>query len=373
MATNRAAWIRSRGSKLEVGEAKFSPPQNNQILIRNHAIAINPLDWIIQIAGGFMYRWLAYPTVLGSDVAGEVIEVGSEVTNFSVGDRVIGHAVGSDKDSNNPSEGGFQNYTAVLAHMASRIPDFTPYESAVVIPLGLSTASCALYQRDLLNLELPSSNPPSRDETILIWGGSSSVGSNAIQLAVASGYRVVTTASPKNFNYVTSIGASSVFDHRAPNVIGEIINALQGKDLAGAIAIGETGATSCVRIMARCSGKRFVAIATPPVSFTNLAASTKSPTNTAIFVTRLVGTNVKLWIDAKRKGVDFKYIFGSALKNNEVADAIYGDFLPQALCEGRYIPAPPARVVGEGLEKIQYAIDLAKDGVSAEKIVVKVV
>jgi NADPH:quinone reductase-like Zn-dependent oxidoreductase len=80
-------------ARLEVGPAPYTSPGEDQIVVRNHAVAIDPLDWIIQVDGNLAYRWLKYPTVLGSDVAGEVVEVGRAVTRFRVGDRVLGHAV----------------------------------------------------------------------------------------------------------------------------------------------------------------------------------------------------------------------------------------------------------------------------------------
>lgn len=57
-----------------------------KVVIRNKAIAINPVDWKIQDYGLFIQKW---PTVLGTDVAGEVVEVGEGVSNFKKGDRVI--------------------------------------------------------------------------------------------------------------------------------------------------------------------------------------------------------------------------------------------------------------------------------------------
>ena len=90
MPSNTAAWINAKHAKLEVGPAPYTPPGADQIVIRNRAVAINPLDWIIQVEGNLTYGWLKYPTVLGSDVAGEVVEVGSAVTRFQVGDRVLG-------------------------------------------------------------------------------------------------------------------------------------------------------------------------------------------------------------------------------------------------------------------------------------------
>jgi NADPH:quinone reductase-like Zn-dependent oxidoreductase len=101
------------------------------------------LDWIIQVAGNLTYRWLNYPAVLGSDVAGEV---GQAVTRFRVGDRVLGHAVGTGKDSNSAAEGAFQQYTVMLERMAAPIPGTMPFEDAAVLPLGVSTAACGLFQ-----------------------------------------------------------------------------------------------------------------------------------------------------------------------------------------------------------------------------------
>ncbi|BEP14109.1 hypothetical protein acdb102_24200 [Acidothermaceae bacterium B102] len=369
MPSNTAAWIGKRHAQLEVGPAPYTAPRNNEIVVRNHAVAINPLDWIIQVAGGVAYRWLTYPTVLGVDVAGEVVEIGSEVTRFRVGDRVLGHAVGSDKDSNAASQGAFQEYTVVLARMASPIPDVLPYEEACVLPLALSTAACGLFQRDQLSLQHPSADARPTGETVLVWGGSTSVGSNAIQLAVAAGYDVITTASPRNSEYVRGLGAAEVFDYRSPSVVPDIIAALHGRTLAGAIAFGTTSADSCVRIVNACKGKKFVSIGSPPVSFESLGDG-RGRWELPRLIFRLIASNVALQVRARSRGTRTKYIFGSTLKNNEVSKAIYEDFLPSALAEGRYVAAPSPSVVGHGLADLQHALDLQRKGVSAANVVV---
>ena len=91
---NHAAWIDATHGPLMVRDAPTGEPGPGQVLVRNHAIAVNPVDWIIQVAGGLAYRWLTYPAVLGSDVAGEVVAVGGDVSRFGVGDRVLAHVVG---------------------------------------------------------------------------------------------------------------------------------------------------------------------------------------------------------------------------------------------------------------------------------------
>ncbi len=75
-------------------------------------------------------------------------------------------------------------------------------------------------------------------------------------------------------------------------------------------------------------------------------------------------------VKSKVKRVDTKSIFGSSLVANEVSRAIYEDYLPAALAQGKYIAAPEPQVVGKGLEYIQEALDVNKRGVSAKKVVV---
>jgi NADPH:quinone reductase-like Zn-dependent oxidoreductase len=70
------------------------------------------------------------------------------------------------------------------------------------------------------------------------WAGSASVGSNAIQLAIAAGHEVITTASSKNFDYVRTLGAVEVFDYHSTAVLKDIIEASRNRQYAGALAIG---------------------------------------------------------------------------------------------------------------------------------------
>jgi len=158
MQGNTAAWITTRRADLDVTIAQYTAPKDDEIVVRNRAVAINPLDWILQNAGELVFSWIQYPFILGSDLAGDVVEVGKNVTRFKVGQRVLGHAVGTD---------------------------------------------------------------PGR--TLLIWGGSTSSGSNAIQRAVVAGYEVIATASRRNFDYVRRLGASQVFDYGSKTVVRDIV------------------------------------------------------------------------------------------------------------------------------------------------------
>ncbi|KAL3446430.1 zinc-binding oxidoreductase CipB [Aspergillus insuetus] len=335
--TNTAAWLRTpKAYPFTIDTAPLWNPSESEILIRNHAVAINPVDPSLQ-----QHPWwpLNYPTMLGQDIAGEVAAVGTGVTRFKVGDRVVGHAVGM--TSGRKEENAFQMYTILNTNMASHIPQGIEYEKAVVLPLGLSTAACGLFQDDFLNLRFPTEprTQPAKKETLLVWGGASSVGSNAIQLAVAAGYEVYTTSSPKNYEYVKNLGATAVFDYTSATVADDIVTALSGKTLAGAIdCIGPPATTPTVDIVLRASGVKFVSTVKPRF--------------------------------AAPEGVTVKSILGTTLKDNEVGKAIYEDFLPKALEAGSFVPAPEPLVAGRGLESIQEAVDLMAKGVSAKKIVV---
>lgn len=137
--TNQAAWQKAPGQPLRIGVTALPHLAANEILIRNAAIAINPLDWILQDVA--LLPWLDYPAILGSDVSGEVAAVGGAVERFKVGDRVIGQAVGT--TVNQPAQGAFQHHTIVLDHMAAPIPNNIAFADAAVLPLGLGTPASA--------------------------------------------------------------------------------------------------------------------------------------------------------------------------------------------------------------------------------------
>jgi NADPH:quinone reductase-like Zn-dependent oxidoreductase len=368
MPDNTAAWLVEKQTRLQVGPAPYTAPSENEIVIRNRAVAINPVDWAIPIVGQMMFPWIKRPTILGSDVAGEVAEVGAGVTRFKVGDRVVGHALGLNQNRNRASEGAFQIHTVVPAYMASPIPDALSFESAAVLPLGLSTAACGLFQKDFLALQHPSAGAKPTGKTILITGGATSVGSNAIQLAVAAGYEVFTTASPHNFDYVKSLGARQVFDYRSPTLAKEVIAAMKGKTTAGALAIATGSAGLCLDVVHACPGDKFVALAAAPVSLTDFGSG--GVFQILRLMPQMAGSTLSTALKSRTRGIRTKFIFGGSLADNEVGPAIYVDFLPQALADGRFVAAPPALVVGAGLDSIETGFEVQRKGMSARKVVV---
>lgn len=370
MTDNTALWLLSKRSPFTVAPAPFPQAQAGELVIRARAIAVNPFDRLIQTAGDLMTPFLSYPIVLGTDVAGEVIAVGEGVTRFAVGDRVLGFASGTDKTRNRASEGAFQAYVVLLEHMTSPLPDALSFEDATVLPLGISTAACGLFQADHLAMNAPSSEATPSGQTLLVWGGSTSVGVNAIQLAVAAGYDVVAKASPRNHALLKRLGAAGVYDYRSPTVVADLIAALRGRRMAGAIAIGAVSTKPCIDVLGACDGNRFVAVATPPASFDDVPAGQGHWRQLAPAMARTVAGNLSLALRARRKKVTTKMIWGSTLIANEVGPMIFETFLPAALAEGRYVTAPTAEVCGHGLAAIPAALERQRRGVSATKLVV---
>jgi NADPH:quinone reductase-like Zn-dependent oxidoreductase len=345
---NFAMWLRSRGAALTLASAPYTRPGAGEVVVRVGAVAINPLDAI----GAFVYRvgfpWVRFPAIIGTDVAGEIVEVGPGVTRLGPGDRVTGYAVGLEKSRNDPAEGAFQHYVVLMEHLVSPIPDSLSFAQASVLPLTLSTAAVGLYQKDQLGLPLPIRQPSERAETVLVWGGSTSLGVNAIQLARNSGYRVVATASPRNFDYLRSLGAEAVVDYRSRAAVNELVTAIGDSPVAGTVAIGSGSLRPSVQVAARTSGTRRVASA-------------------------MLGPLVSIEaLRARARGVHVSTIWGGSLKDNEVGPAVFVDFLPTALASGSYRAEPPANVVGAGLEAIPAAIEQWKRGVSASKVVVTI-
>lgn len=370
MSDNSAAWIDSPYADLTVRAAPMPKPGVGQLLLEVRAVAVNPLDAIIQSNGTVMYGWLRYPVVLGEDVAGVVVETGAGVDDFAVGDRVVAYAMGLEKGRDAVSESGFQAYVAVDASLAAVLSAAIAFEEAVVLPLAISTAAAGLFEKGQLGLDysrLGNSEP--RDEVVVIWGGATAVGGNAIQLARAAGYRVVTTASAKNHEQMRRLGAEAVFDYHDPDAANRIIDELGGSAVAGILAVATGSAEPCLRI-ARATGATQVAMASPPVSFYD------QPRRRGLSLARIrlflkLGTRTALLqVRSRTRGIGASFIWGSAIATSPVGPAVWGGYLPAALASGSHHLYPEAHIAGHGLPAIQGAIDTLRHGVSARKLVV---
>ncbi|EFX06304.1 actin-binding protein [Grosmannia clavigera kw1407] len=339
---NQAAWIEGNADHpLVVKEAPKPKPGADEVLIKTAVVAINPVDYKLQDAGAYSP---SKPFILGEDGAGIVEEVGADVTGIKKGDRVIAYAdgLGSNKSANS----SFQLTFAATSRLVSPVPTSLALEKAVVLPLALSTAAAGLYDHTLLKLPLPVADPAAvvqSGRTVLVWGGSSSVGSAAIQLAKASGARVVSTASPQNHALLRALGADAVFDYHADTVVDELAKELEGADFAGVYdAISLAASTAAVAaVLGRLDKKVPVANVLPT--------------------------------DRKTEQYQPQFVRASNITSGALAfisDGVWGKFVPAALANGSLQAKPDAHVIGHGLDKIQHGIDVLRKGVSAQKVVV---
>ncbi|CAK7200573.1 hypothetical protein SEUCBS139899_003271 [Sporothrix eucalyptigena] len=357
---------------LKVGPNTYTTPGLDQIVVRNHAVAINPVDWCLQVLGQFVLTFLKYPMVPGGDLAGEVVEVGPNVTDFAVGDRVLALGLGMDPHvgATASAEGAFQEYTLVRTLLATKMPDWMPYQDACVLPLTLATAAYGLFHHDFLALEQPTvpPPPPGSKGRVLVTGGASSVGCNAVQLAVQAGYEVVSTSSPKNFDYVKSLGATTVVDYRSKTLLPDLVKSLSGGTVVGALAVGDGSVELCMKVLSRIPGsRRFIAMAGAVM----VPDSVSSLRGRLGFIASTMWQNVRTSATGVTSGVQVKFVDTKDLSvPGNAVSKVFRNFLSEALEARQYVTAPRTRVVGHGLENVQTGMDIQKKGVSAEKVVV---
>jgi NADPH:quinone reductase-like Zn-dependent oxidoreductase len=169
---------------LEIADLPDPHPGPGQVRIAVRAAGVNPSDW--KKRKGLMDDEL--PQTLGHEAAGVADELGEGVADVAIGDRVFGLS----------AEGAAQAELAVLSHYAP-IPPSLDFPGAAALPAAIETATRALDQLRVAS-----------GITLLINGASGSVGSAAVQLAVARGARVLGTASLANHDYLRSLGAEPV-------------------------------------------------------------------------------------------------------------------------------------------------------------------
>jgi len=237
---------------------------DDSILVKTVTVAINPTDWQTldeEPTPAFTY------SLLGVDAAGIVVEVGKGVTkSFQKGDRVAGFSHGA--NDRNPATGTFANYIIMKGDLTLKIPPTMSFENAATLPCGLATVGLGFYK----HLEIPFLTYPVEPKTgpfILIYGGSSATGSLGIQVAKLSGLTVITTASPRNFEFVKSLGADHVFDYHDPEV-GAKINALTNNTLHlvfDTIAVPSSSSISAQALSTAPTGKLlYVSLLPVPMS-----------------------------------------------------------------------------------------------------------
>lgn len=197
-----AILIKQFGSadELYIGQAPVPTLHPYEVLVQVRAAGINRAD-ILQRQGH-------YPppkdssTILGLEIAGKVVEVGSQVTKWKVGDRVFGLLSG----------GGYAQYAALHEDMAMAIPEAMHYHQAAAIPEAFLTAYQSLFWLGKLRSH----------EKVLIHAGASGVGTAAIQLAYSNGAAVLVTASQSKHALCLKLGAQQAIDYKTEDIVQKV-------------------------------------------------------------------------------------------------------------------------------------------------------
>ncbi|KAF2491268.1 GroES-like protein [Lophium mytilinum] len=187
--------------------------QPQEVLVRISATAQNPTD-----IKSFDQNRFGDGALLGCDFCGHVESVGGDVIEVKDGDRVAGLVQGG-----RPwCLGAYATHTIVKQAFCFKVPGSISSTAAATVPLALATAWLALLSPYSLGIDRTAAD----QIQLLIWGGSTSVGQYAIQIARRFGFRFATTC--RNKDIVEALGAKFVYDYRSPTVIGDIKTALPG-------------------------------------------------------------------------------------------------------------------------------------------------
>src|SRR5713101_2281081 len=194
---------------LRLEEVPKPQPGPGEVLIRMHAIGVNPVETYIR--AGTYARLPALPYTPGNDGAGVVEQIGDSVTEFKPGDRVY--------------TGGSLTGSTYAEFVLCKKEQVHPLPANVSFAQGAAMGTpCATAYRGLL--QRADAKP---GETVLVHGASGGVGTAAVQLARARGLRVFGTAgSDDGINLTRQQGAHEVFDHRAPDHFEQIMKATDG-------------------------------------------------------------------------------------------------------------------------------------------------
>ncbi|XP_027353704.1 chloroplast envelope quinone oxidoreductase homolog [Abrus precatorius] len=186
-------------------EVNVPTPKPDQVLLKLEAISINPIDWKIQnglLRPLFLPR--SFPHIPCTDVAGEIVEIGTQVKDFQVGDKVVAkltHQYG----------GGLAEFAVASESLTAARPSEVSAAEAAGLPIAGLTARDALTQ--VAGVKLDGTGEP---KNVLVTAASGGVGHYAVQLAKLGNNHVTATCGARNIDFVKGLGADEVLDYRTP-------------------------------------------------------------------------------------------------------------------------------------------------------------
>ena len=269
-----------KNAALRLGEMPEPQVRDHDVLVAVHAAALNPLDAKIRDGEFKLILPYRFPLILGNDVAGVVVGVGSKVRRFKSGDEVYAR----------PSKdriGAFAEYIAMDESDVAFKPQNLTMEEAASIPLVALTAWQVLIERAELK----------KGQKVLIHAGSGGVGAFAIQLAKHLGATVATTTSTTNVDLVKSLGADVVIDYKKE----DFAKVLSGYDVV-LNSLGKGTLEKSIDVLK--PGGKLISISGPP----DVAFAKENGLNWFLQqVMRLFSLGIRR--KAKRHGISYSFVF----------------------------------------------------------------
>lgn len=192
---------------LQIGNLPKPEPAADEVLVQVGAAGVNPIDR--RLRGGELQDFFEreWPITPGWDVAGRIVKVGEDVTDWQAGDDIVGLAF-----SWFLHHGTYAEYVPVKAASIAPKPKRFSFAEAAALPLVSLTAWESLAE--YINLQA--------DQSVLIQAGAGGLGSVAISIARYLGGKVYTTAREVNHDYVRSRGADHIIDYTQTDYVNYI-------------------------------------------------------------------------------------------------------------------------------------------------------
>ena len=203
------------GTNLEIRDVPLPVLEDDEVLVRVKAAAVNPLDNMIIHGEVKLIVPYKMPLIMGNEFSGIVEKTGKNTTRFKAGDKVYGRM---------PLKkiGAFAQYAAIEESALSLMPDYLSFEEAASIPL---TALTAMQAFEIMQVK--------SGESIFISGGTGSLGAMAIPIAKSLGLHVYTNGSKENEERVRKLGAERFIDYKKENYVDVLTNVNHVLDTLG--------------------------------------------------------------------------------------------------------------------------------------------
>ncbi|KAH3675828.1 hypothetical protein WICMUC_002474 [Wickerhamomyces mucosus] len=358
--TQKALKVTKDQQHLELKTVAVNPTLGPyEILVKVIAAGINHVDNYF-LDG----KWSTEGTGSGITASGIVLRIGENVTRFKEGDTIASFQFGSDE--NNKDHGAYQEYTKVLESNSFKFP-LTTFEDGDIVPSGTVTTfeKAASVAASLITVgisiyhQFELANKDNNKKTILIYGGSTSVGELAVIYSHYIGWKVIAIASSKHHERLKNLGADIVIDYHSDDLTQDIKNLGQDIDFAYVTTGGQQALKQIYDSLPSDREIKLESIEYPNIDFIQDKKSNVKFSFTRAFTSH--GQRIKYgngWENDPYPGI---------LESIKKWVLIVEDLHKKGLIQAR-----EERIIPDGLNGVNYGLNLLKTGGAVERLVVRV-